>query len=87
MIKISNTEVYNLEGAIRGMRNPLNSWSKSDSGIVQVTDTKRGSYCSEFIIGKNDLKLAQKLILAGTDHSKFLRQIFVSVDITAPIYW
>lgn len=86
MIKISNTEIYNLEGAIRGMRNPLNSWSKSDSGIVQVTDTKRGSYCSEFIIGKNDLKLAQKLILAGTDHSKFLRQIFVSVDITAPIY-
>lgn len=78
MIKFENTEVFNFEGAIRGMRNPLNSWDKSDSYL----DDRAG-----FFIGENDLNLAQRLIKAGSDHRKFLRQIFVSVDITAPLYW
>ena len=78
MIKITNISVYNFENAIRGMRNPLNSWDKSDSYY-----DKGGN----FVIGENDLKLALKLANAGSDHRKFLRQIFVSVDITAPLYW
>ena len=77
MIKVENIEVFNLNGAIRGMRNPLESWDKSDSS------NKDGV----FIIGPNDLSLALKLVKAGTDHSKFLRQIFVCFDITAPDYW
>lgn len=76
-MKFENTWVGNFEGAFRGMRNPLNSWDRSDSKI------KNGN----FIIGQNDIKLAQKLIKAGPEHRKFMRQIFVSVDITAPIYW
>ena len=76
-MKFENTNTYNFEGAFRGMRNPLNSWDRSDSKI------KNGN----FIIGQNDIKLAQKLIKAGPEHRKFMRQIFVSVDITAPIYW
>ena len=84
MIKFENTEVMNFEGALRGMRNPLNSWDKSDSGsYYDYPDS-----CEpRFIIGENDLNLAQRLIKAGSDHRKFLRQIFVSVDITAPLYW
>ena len=78
MIKITNISVCNFENAIRGMRNPLNSWDKSDSYY-----DKGGN----FVIGENDLKLALKLANAGSDHRKFLRQIFVSVDITAPLYW
>ena len=79
MIKLERTEVMNFENAIRGMRNPLNSWDKSDSRYDWNT-------CS-YHIGPNDLALARKLIKAGSDHRKFLRQIFVSVDITAPLYW
>lgn len=84
MIKFENTEVMNFEGAIRGMRNPLNSWDKSDSyyDIDDMAIVSRG-----YIIGPNDLDLARRLIKAGSDHRKFLRQIFVSVDITAPLYW
>lgn len=82
MIKFENTEVMNWEGAIRGMRNPLNSWSKSDSEWIHYPDAD-----PEFTIGENDLNLAQRLIKAGSDHRKFLRQILVSVDITAPFYW
>ena len=78
MIKVTNICVYNFENAIRGMRNPLNSWDKSDSYY-----DKGGN----FVIGENDLNLALKLANAGTDHRKFLRQIFVSMDITAPLYW
>lgn len=80
MIKFENTEVMNFEGALRGMRNPLNSWDKSDSAFM-------GEFGFQTYIGEDDIKLAQKLIKAGPDHRKFLRQIFVSVDITAPLYW
>lgn len=94
MIKFENTEVMNFEGAIRGMRNPLNSWDKADSVFCIDCDLCDGD-CSRryvegvccFEIGANDLDLARRLINAGSDHRKFLRQIFVSVDITAPLYW
>ena len=85
-----NTEVFNFEGALRGMRNPKESWNKSDSHYdieeVMVDEEvvlERGKY----IIGSNDLQLAQTLIRAGSEHRKFLRQIFVAVDITAPLYF
>lgn len=76
-MKFENTKVMNFDGALHGMRNPMNSWDKSDSKETECT----------YIIGKNDMKLAQKLIKAGSEHRKFMRQIFVSVDITAPLYW
>ena len=76
-MKFRNTKVMNFENAFRGMRNPKNSWAKSDSY----------SGINGFVIGKNDMKLAQALIKAGSEHRKFMRQIFVSVDITAPLYW
>lgn len=79
MIKIENLEVLNFEGALRGMRNPLESWSKSDS----YYDKETGKY----VVGPKDLDLALKLTKSGSDHSKFLRQIFVSMDITAPMSW
>jgi len=87
MIKFENTEVFNFEGAIRGMRNPLNSWDKSDTVISLELrrGAKHGKVYAE--IGPNDLALMKKLIKAGSDHRKFMRQIFVSVDITAPLYW
>ena len=99
-MKFENTEVWGFEHAIRGMRNPLESWGKSDSGcklycsVEGVCVEKPCSYnncngctTTEYIIGKNDLELMQKLIKAGSEHRKFLRQIFVSVDITAPLYF
>lgn len=86
MIKFENTAVFNFEGALRGMRNPMNSWDKSDSHPNYEYDEY--PWVNEpFIIGENDMNLAQKLIRAGSDHRKFMRQIFVSVDITAPLYW
>ncbi|MBO7310878.1 MAG: hypothetical protein J6U86_05740 [Clostridia bacterium] len=78
MIKIERTSVMNFENAIRGARNPLNSWDRMDSFYDEA-----GNY----IMGENDLSLAKKLATAGSDHRKFLRMIFVSVDITAPLYW
>ena len=78
MIKIEKACVMNFEGAIRGARNPLNSWSKMDSFY-----DKEGN----FVLGENDLSLAKKLCKAGSDHRKFIRQILLSVDITAPLYW
>lgn len=81
MIKIENIEVFNFEGAFRGLRNPMNSWDKSDS--YWDFSERPGRY----IIGEKDLKLAQRMISAGTDESKFMRQIFISMDITAPLYW
>lgn len=77
-MKIEKTKVFNLEGAIRGMRNPLNSWDKSDSYY---------DHGNNFNIGKNDLKLAQKLIKGGGEHSKFMRMIHVCADIDMPRYW
>lgn len=85
MIKFENTEVFNFEGAIRGMRNPLNSWDKSDSGYYNQCDECYS--LMDYHIGPNDLALMKKLIRAGSDHRKFMRQILVSVDITAPLYW
>lgn len=78
MILIERVSVMNFENAIRGARNPLNSWAKSDSYYGEN---------GEYILGENDLALAKKLAKAGSDHRKYLRQIFVSVDITAPLYW
>lgn len=90
-MKFENTEVWGFEHAIRGMRNPMNSWDKSDSCYLTVNEIA-GHPCNdglqkEFVVGENDLKLMRKLIRAGSEHRKFLRQIFVSVDITAPLYW
>lgn len=92
MIKIEETEVHGWETAIRGMRNPMNSWDNSDSFIQPVKGVMVGSdveltqnaYCK---IGKNDLDLMKKLVSAGIDHSKFMRMITVTCDITAPLYW
>ena len=78
MILIEYAEVMNLEGAIRGARNPLNSWSRIDSAYDE-----NGNY----VLGQNDLDLAKRLCKACSDHRKFIRQILVSVDITAPMYW
>lgn len=88
MIKFENTNVVGWEAAIRGMRNPLNSWDKSDSEWEWVGVTVNGdAEALDYIIGKNDLNLMKSLRSAGTDHRKFLRMIVVYVDITAPLYW
>ena len=84
-MKFENTEVFNFQGAFRGMRNPMSSWDKSDSG--EECEEHFGYSLCKYIIGKNDLELAQRLIKAGSEHRKFLRQIFVSVDITAPLFF
>ena len=78
MIKLERTSVLNLENAMRGARNPMNSWDRTDSYYDENNN---------YILGENDLGLATKLAKAGPDHRKFIRQIFVSVDITAPLYW
>lgn len=97
-MKFERTGVYNFENALHGMRHPLESYAKSDTKWYDDTPTNE-HYCNnqcieidsqncKFLgIGQNDLTLAQKLIKAGSPHDKFLRQIFVSVDITAPLYW
>lgn len=90
MIKIENTEVVGWEAAIRGMRNPLNSWGKSDSVKCYVNANCPGickNNVSGICIGPNDLDLMKRLRNAGTDHRKFMRMITVYVDITAPLYW
>ena len=87
-IRIEHTEVVGFEHAIRGMRNPLNSWDKSDSYYTYVEDAETLQKAPfEFFVGDEDLKLMKKLVSAGTDHSKFMRMINVTVDITAPLYW
>ena len=78
MLKVERISVMNMENAIRGARNPLNSWAKMDS----YYDEK-----GNFVLGENDLSLATRLAKAGSDHRKYLRQIFVTMDITAPLYW
>ena len=87
MIKIENAEVVGWGAAIRGMRNPMNSWEKSDSEWVPQFDTVQGPVSGKFIIGPNDYALMKKLRNAGTDHRKFMRMIVVYLDITAPLYW
>lgn len=85
-MKFENTEVWGFKHALRGMRNPLESWGKSDS---EVSDYQISNFqvAERITVGENDLTLAQTLIKAGSEHRKFMRQIFVSVDITAPLYW
>ena len=78
MLTVSNISVMNFENAIRGARNPMNSWARMDSSYDEG---------GNFVLGENDLSLAMRLAKAGSDHRKFLRQIFVSVDISAPLYW
>lgn len=102
MIKVENVEVWGFEHAIRGMRNPMNSWNKSDSHTWEQGYVENCDRCFKrtldnidthspsvdlYCIGPNDLDLMQKLFKAGTEHRKYLRQIFVSMDITAPLYW
>lgn len=97
-MKFENIRVYNFENALRGMRNPLASWKKIDSefgvrprievpeGAV-ITHEYENGLCEYAKIGSNDMGLAKRLIAGGTEHRKFLRQIFVTVDITAPLFW
>ena len=88
MIKIENTEVYGWEAAIRGLRNPMNSWSKSDSYWTHIENPETlNTALYQFFLGENDLKLMKSLSKAGNDHAKFLRMINVTCDITAPIYF
>lgn len=97
MITIEKVDVFGFESAIRGMRNPMNSWEKSDSwhgckcGDYGKTESnycdKRCTLDCTFCIGNNDLELMKKLVKAGSDHSKFMRMINVTLDITAPLYW
>ncbi len=96
MIKIEKTETYGWEAAIRGMRNPLNSWGKSDSVDCRRTDCSMcglpaGRDCTEavnkYVIGDADFALMKKLAASGTDHAKYLRMITVTTDIVAPLYW
>ena len=95
MIRLENYEVVGFEHAIRGMRNPMNSWEKSNSAFCKIPD-EECSVCENrhteqcyngFVIGHNDHSLMMKLRNAGTDHRKFMRMIAVYVDITAPLYW
>lgn len=87
MILVEHIDVMNLKNAIRGMRNPLNSWEKSDSLFHMTYDFDPEDYPCGAKLGENDLALAMKLANAGSDHRKFLRQIIVSMDITAPLLW
>lgn len=88
MIKIENIEAWGFEHAIRGMRNPLDSWEKSDSYTTHVENPQTLNTADfQFVLGENDLALMRKLYKAGPEHRKYLRQIFVSMDITAPLFW
>lgn len=98
MLKIENVEVAGWEAAIRGMRNPMNSWEKSDSGLTCSQNKNNicdihctvDNYCKpldKYFIGTNDYTLMMKLRNAGTDHRKFMRMIVVYLDIAAPLYW
>lgn len=83
MIKIENMDTYGWEAAIRGMRNPMNSWKLSDSGFKLFATQEGGSW----EVGKHDMELMKILVTAGNDHSKFMRMIGITMDITAPLYW
>lgn len=85
MIKFENEEIVGWEAAIRGMRNPMNSWEKSDSGWVSPRASNL--FPTIYVVGSKDLDLMTRLRNAGTDHRKFMRMITVYMDITAPLYW
>ena len=89
MLEVSNVQTYGWQAAIRGMRNPLNSWAKSDSGheLLYVDDNGEEVYNTDFTLGSNDLNLTCRLIKAGPEHAKFLRMIHVQMDINGPLYW
>lgn len=96
MLKIENVEIHGWEPAIRGMRNPKNIWAKSDSGLGCHSEQEGTFFCHEctsgcwnpsYVLGENDLHLAETLASAGTDHRKFMRMITVYLDVTAPLYW
>ena len=88
MIRIEKTEVQGWEAAVRGMRNPLNSWDMSDSYFTHIEDSETMETAKfEFFAGENDLDLMTRLRNAGTDHRKFMRMLTVYVDLTAPLYW
>lgn len=90
MIKIENTEVYGWEAAIRGMRNPMNSWDRSDSkfeSVFEDVEDIRTYYMASVELGQNDMELMHKLYTGGPVHSKYLRMVNVTTDITAPLYW
>lgn len=89
MIKVENIEIFNFGGAMRGLRNPMNSWAKNDTRVI-ISDLQGPLYgpdCSEPIVGPNDLKLAQRMLNGGPEESKFMRQIMICMDIDAPIFW
>lgn len=85
MIKITNAEVFGWDAAIRGMRNPMNSWDKSDSKHWHETIVGHVVVCK--VVGMNDRALMKRLVKAGSDHAKFMRMINVTMDVTAPLYW
>lgn len=92
MIKVENIDTWGFEHAIRGMRNPLNSWERSDSQMMWAEDPSynnigRPDLAMSMVIGENDLKLMRQLYAGGQPHRKYLRQIFAVMDITAPLYW
>lgn len=88
MLKVEHTEVFGWNAAIRGMRNPMNSWEKSDSYWTHIENQETLNTAPfQFFLGENDLKLMKLLSKAGNDHAKFLRMINVTCDITAPLYW
>lgn len=95
MLKVTNTEVFGWEAAIRGMRNPKNSWDRSDSSFMRNPDygccgpcpCVGIAHCDEVYVGLDDLKLMKQLVAAGNDHSKFMRMIHVQCDWEAPLYW
>ena len=85
MLKVSKMQVYNWEGSLRGMRNPMNSWHLSDTDCNMKRCNDAGVYYPT--IGPNDYSLCKRLVMAGPDHRKFLRQLFITIDIDAPFYW
>lgn len=87
MIKVENVDVYGLEHAVRAMRNPMNSWDKSDSKWEIFTPEYPNLSEAKYVIGKNDLDLMKRLYKAGTEHRTYARMIYVWMDITAPLYW
>lgn len=88
MIKVENIDVYGFETAIRGMRNPLNSWERSDSYCTHIEDAETNETANfEFFIGENDLNLMKRLFNGGSEHRKYMRMMNITMDITAPLYW